>query len=124
MHERQCSESIKLIKSQSQVSGETHHNMRKSNLNQSLCFFSLFIYFLLPLQARSLDQQNAVLRAKISMFTNPEQGGPASTSILLTSAIGTYKTQIDGMSATKEAIIAEIEHYKSIIDDIQTRLVV
>lgn len=55
------------------------------------------------------------------MFTNPEQGGPASTSILLTSAIGTYKSQIDSLTATKEAIIAEIEHYKGIIEDVQAR---
>ncbi|KAJ8342823.1 hypothetical protein SKAU_G00327510 [Synaphobranchus kaupii] len=72
-------------------------------------------------KARALEQQNAILKAKISMFTNPDQGGPASTSILLTSAIGTYRTQIDGLSATKEAIIAEIEHYKGIIEDVQTR---
>ncbi|XP_041749793.2 thread biopolymer filament subunit alpha-like [Coregonus clupeaformis] len=72
-------------------------------------------------KARSLEQTNAVLRTKISMFTNPEQSGPVSTSILLTSAIGTYKTQIDGLSATKEAILAEIEHYKSLIDDVQSR---
>lgn len=74
-------------------------------------------------QARSLEQTNAVLRAKIAMFTNPEQSGPANTSILLTSAIGTYKIQIDGLSATKEAIVAEIEHYKSIIEDVQSRWV-
>lgn len=73
------------------------------------------------LQARSLEQHNAVLKAKIAMFTNPEQGGSASSSILLTSAIGTYKSQIDSLMATKEAIIAEIEHYKSIIDDVQAR---
>ncbi|CAB1352385.1 unnamed protein product, partial [Coregonus sp. 'balchen'] len=72
-------------------------------------------------KARSLEQTNAVLRTKIAMFTNPEQSGPASTSILLTSAIGTYKTQIDGLSATKEAIVAEIEHYKSIIHNVQSR---
>ncbi|XP_057217199.1 thread biopolymer filament subunit alpha isoform X2 [Triplophysa rosa] len=72
-------------------------------------------------KARSLEQHNAVLKAKISMFTNPEQGGPASSSILLTSAIGTYKFQIDSLTATKEAIIAEIEHYKGIIDDVQAR---
>lgn len=71
-------------------------------------------------QARSLEQTNAVLRANISMFTNPGEGGPASTSILLTFAIGTYKTQIDGLFST-EAIIAEIEHYKSLIDDVQSR---
>lgn len=68
-----------------------------------------------------LEQQNAILKAKISMFTNPDQGGPASTSILLTSAIGTYKTQIDNLTTTKEAIIAEIEHYKNIIDDVQSK---
>uniref|UniRef100_A0A8C2JC46 Si:dkey-183i3.5 n=1 Tax=Cyprinus carpio TaxID=7962 RepID=A0A8C2JC46_CYPCA len=72
-------------------------------------------------KARSLEQHNAVLKAKISMFTNPEQGGPASTSILLTSAIGTYKSQIDSLTSTKEAIIAEIEHYKCIIEDVQAR---
>ncbi|MFT7809535.1 thread biopolymer filament subunit alpha-like [Arapaima gigas] len=72
-------------------------------------------------KTRSLEQQNAILKAKISMFTNPDQGGPASTSILLTSAIGTYKTQIDSLAATKEAILAEIEHYKGIIGDIQSR---
>nr|XP_046162520.1 thread biopolymer filament subunit alpha [Oncorhynchus gorbuscha] len=72
-------------------------------------------------KARSLEQTNAVLRAKIAMFTNPDQSGPANTSILLTSAIGTYKIQIDGLSATKEAIVAEIEHYKSIIEDVQSR---
>ena len=55
------------------------------------------------------------------MFTNPDQGGPASASILLTSAIGSYKGQIDSLSATKEAAIAEIEHYKSIIEDITAR---
>lgn len=55
------------------------------------------------------------------MFTNPEQGGHASTSILLTSAIGTYKSQIDSLTTTKEAIIAEIEHYKGIIEDVQAR---
>ncbi|XP_071195102.1 thread biopolymer filament subunit alpha-like [Salvelinus alpinus] len=43
------------------------------------------------------------------MFTNPGEGGP------------TYKTQIDGLSTTKEAIITEIEHYKSLIDDVQSR---
>ncbi|KPP65790.1 thread biopolymer filament subunit alpha-like, partial [Scleropages formosus] len=73
-------------------------------------------------KARSLEQCNAILKAKISMFTNPDQGGPASTSIILTSAIGSYKTQIDNLTATKEGILAEIEHYKGIIDDIQTRL--
>ncbi|KAK7143559.1 hypothetical protein R3I93_014654 [Phoxinus phoxinus] len=72
-------------------------------------------------KARSLEQHNAVLKAKISMFTNPEQGGPASSSILLTSAIGTYKSQIDSLTVTKEAIIAEIEHYKGIIEDVQAR---
>lgn len=73
------------------------------------------------IQARSLEQHNAILKAKIAMFTNPDQGGPASTSILLTSAIGSYKSQIDGLTATKEAIIAEIEHYKGIIADVQAR---
>ncbi|KAF4077428.1 hypothetical protein AMELA_G00208000 [Ameiurus melas] len=72
-------------------------------------------------KARSLEQHNAILKAKISMFTNPEHGGPASTSILLTSAIGSYKSQIDGLTATKEAIIAEIEHYRGIIADVQAR---
>ncbi|XP_051536835.1 thread biopolymer filament subunit alpha-like [Myxocyprinus asiaticus] len=72
-------------------------------------------------KARSLEQHNAVLKAKISMFTNPEQGRPASSSILLTSAIGTYKSHIDSLTATKEAIIAEIDHYKGIIDDVQAR---
>ncbi|KAK2827243.1 hypothetical protein Q7C36_018169 [Tachysurus vachellii] len=72
-------------------------------------------------KARSLEQHNAVLKAKIGMFTNPEQGGPASTSILLTSAIGNYKAQIDALTANKEAIIAEIEHYKGIIADVQAR---
>lgn len=55
------------------------------------------------------------------MFTNPEHSGPANTSILLTSAIGTYKFQIDSLTATKEAIIAEIEHYKGIIEDVHAR---
>lgn len=55
------------------------------------------------------------------MFTNPDQGGPVSTSILLTSAIGGYKTQIDSLTANKEAIIAEIEHFKGIIDDVHSR---
>lgn len=74
-------------------------------------------------QARTLEQDNAILKAKISMFTNPEQGGPASTSIILTSAIGSYKSQIDALTATKEAIISEIEHYKGIIEDVQSRYV-
>lgn len=73
------------------------------------------------IQARSLEQHNAILKAKIAMFTNPDQGGPASTSILLTSAIGSYKSKIDGLTATKVAIIAEIEHYKGIIADVQAR---
>lgn len=73
------------------------------------------------IQARSLEQHNAILKAKIAMFTNPDQGGPASTSILLTSAIGSYKYKIDGLTANKEAIIAEIEHYKGIIADVQAR---
>lgn len=73
------------------------------------------------IQARSLEQHNAILKAKIAMFINPDQGGPASTSILLTSAIGGYKTKIDSLTATKEAIIAEIEHYKGIIGDVQAR---
>lgn len=73
------------------------------------------------IQARSLEQHNAILKAKIAMFTNPEQGGPANTTILLTSAIGNYKSQIDALTANKEAIIAEIEHYKGIIADVQAR---
>lgn len=73
------------------------------------------------IQARSLEQHNAILKAKIAMFTSPDQGGPASTSILLTSAIGGYKSKIDGLTANKEAIIAEIEHYKGIISDVQAR---
>ncbi|KAA0720109.1 Thread biopolymer filament subunit alpha [Triplophysa tibetana] len=70
---------------------------------------------------RLAGANDAVVKAKISMFTNREQGGPASSPILLTSAIGTYTFQVDSLAATKEAIIAEIEHYKGIIDDVQTR---
>ncbi|RXM30539.1 Thread biopolymer filament subunit alpha [Acipenser ruthenus] len=72
-------------------------------------------------KVRNLEQQNAILRAQISMFTNPDQAGPGNTTVIMTSAIGAYKAQVDSLTATKEAMIAEITHFNGVIEEIQTK---
>ncbi|XP_041089214.1 thread biopolymer filament subunit alpha isoform X2 [Polyodon spathula] len=72
-------------------------------------------------KVRNLEQQNAILRAQISMFTNPDQGGPGNTTVIMTSAIGAYKAQVDSLTTTKEAMVAEITHFNGVIEEIQAK---
>ncbi|XP_029458339.1 thread biopolymer filament subunit alpha-like [Rhinatrema bivittatum] len=72
-------------------------------------------------KVRSLEQQNAILKAQISMFSSNDQSGPANTAVVAATATAGYKGQIDTLMLTKEALLAEINHYKQIIEEIQAK---
>ncbi|KAG8452934.1 hypothetical protein GDO86_004654, partial [Hymenochirus boettgeri] len=72
-------------------------------------------------KVRSLEQQNAILRAQISVYNRSDTSGPAAPSVIATSAIAGYKAQTDTLTQTKTALLAEIDHYKQIIEDVQVK---
>ncbi|OCT93230.1 thread biopolymer filament subunit alpha [Xenopus laevis] len=72
-------------------------------------------------KVRSLEQQNAILRAQISVYNRSDASSPASPSIVATTAVAGYKAQIETLSQTKAAILSEIDHYKQIVEEVQAK---
>uniref|UniRef100_UPI00358F4425 thread biopolymer filament subunit alpha-like n=1 Tax=Myxine glutinosa TaxID=7769 RepID=UPI00358F4425 len=69
-------------------------------------------------KVRSLEQRNAVLKAQISMYTAPTDGsGPTNTAMVVSGVTTTYNSQIEILQQMKGALLAEIEHWKGIIQE-------
>lgn len=72
-------------------------------------------------KVRLLEQQNAILKAQISMFSNSDPSGPSSPAVVISSVTASYNSQIEFLKQTKAALTAEIEHYNSIISEYTTK---
>ncbi|CAI9595614.1 unnamed protein product [Staurois parvus] len=72
-------------------------------------------------KVRSLEQQNTILKAQINLYNRSDPSGPANATVVTTTAVAGYKAQIDTLTQTKTALLAEIDHYKQVIGDIQVK---
>ncbi|CAJ0950320.1 unnamed protein product [Ranitomeya imitator] len=72
-------------------------------------------------KVRSLEQQNTILKAQINLYNRSDPSAPASAGVVATTAVAGYKAQIDVLSQTKAALLAEIDHYKQAIEEIQVK---
>uniref|UniRef100_A0A8C4QP49 Si:dkey-183i3.5 n=1 Tax=Eptatretus burgeri TaxID=7764 RepID=A0A8C4QP49_EPTBU len=69
-------------------------------------------------KVRTLEQRNAVLKAQISMYTAPTDGsGPTNTAMVISGVTTTYNCQIETLQQMKSALLAEIDHWKGIIQE-------
>lgn len=74
-------------------------------------------------QVRSLEQQNTILKAQINLYNRSDPSAPANASVVATTAVAGYKAQIETLTHTKTALLAEIDHYKQVIEEIQVKWV-
>ncbi|PIO16591.1 hypothetical protein AB205_0146000, partial [Aquarana catesbeiana] len=72
-------------------------------------------------KVRSLEHQNAILKAQINIYNRSDPSAPANPAVVATTAVAGYKAQIETLSQTKAALVAEIDHYKQVIGDIQAK---
>uniref|UniRef100_UPI00359014A0 thread biopolymer filament subunit alpha-like n=1 Tax=Myxine glutinosa TaxID=7769 RepID=UPI00359014A0 len=74
-------------------------------------------------QVRTLEQHNAILKAQISMITNPSDSpdGPVNTAVVANTVTATYNTQIQDLKTTNTALHSEVDHLTTIINDITTK---
>ncbi|WP_198650606.1 hypothetical protein, partial [Saccharospirillum mangrovi] len=72
-------------------------------------------------KVRSLEQQNTILKAQINLYNRSDPSGPANAGVVATTAVAGYKAQVDTLTQTKAALLAEIDHYKLVIEEIQAK---
>uniref|UniRef100_UPI00358F1B24 thread biopolymer filament subunit alpha-like n=1 Tax=Myxine glutinosa TaxID=7769 RepID=UPI00358F1B24 len=73
-------------------------------------------------KVRILEQQNAILKAQISMYTNPNDPTVSvNTAVVASSITGTYSAQIDSLQNSKTALLNEIDHLRGIIQEFTTK---
>uniref|UniRef100_A0A8C4QPN0 Si:dkey-183i3.5 n=1 Tax=Eptatretus burgeri TaxID=7764 RepID=A0A8C4QPN0_EPTBU len=71
-----------------------------------------------------LDQQNAILKAQITMINNPNDlSGPVNTAVVVGAINGTYHTQIENLQNTKTALQNEMDHLTNTIQEMNTKCV-
>uniref|UniRef100_UPI00358EE5FC thread biopolymer filament subunit alpha-like isoform X2 n=1 Tax=Myxine glutinosa TaxID=7769 RepID=UPI00358EE5FC len=73
-------------------------------------------------KVHTLEQQNAILKAQITMINNPNDlSGPVNTAVVVGAINGTYHTQIDNLQTTKTALQNEIDHLTNTTQDLNTK---